>query len=330
MVYVHHSLRKVNQRLLKQQERITFLTPRHYLDFVAQYVQLFNEKREDLEEQQRHLNVGLEKLRDTVDKVRDLRVSLAQKKSQLEKKDAEANEKLQRMVADQQEAERRKSASLEIQAALEKQEKEVAERKEVVLGDLARAEPAVIEAQKSVSNIKRQHLTEVRAMASPPTAVRLALESVCTLLGHKVDSWKTIQGIIRRDDFIASIVNYDNERQMTRALRNKMRSEFLSKDEFSFERVNRASKACGPLVQWVEAQVNYSDILDRVGPLREEVDLLEDQALQTKAEAKAIEDTINHLERSIATYKDEYAALISETQAIKTEMSRVQFKVDRS
>lgn len=330
MVYVHHSLRKVNVRLQKQQDRTTFLTPRHYLDFVAQYVKLFNEKREDLEEQQRHLNVGLEKLRDTVDKVRDLRVSLAQKKSQLEKKDAEANEKLQRMVADQQEAERRKSASLEIQAALEKQEKEVAERKEVVLSDLARAEPAVIEAQKSVSNIKRQHLTEVRAMASPPTAVRLALESVCTLLGHKVDSWKTIQGIIRRDDFIASIVNYDNERQMTRSLRNKMRSEFLSKDEFSFERVNRASKACGPLVQWVEAQVNYSDILDRVGPLREEVDQLEDQAFQTKAEAKAIEDMINQLEKSIATYKDEYAALISETQAIKTEMSRVQFKVDRS
>ncbi|KAI5289468.1 hypothetical protein KEM54_003805 [Ascosphaera aggregata] len=330
MVYVHHSLRKVNQRLQKQQDRTTFLTPRHYLDFVAQYVKLFNEKREDLEEQQRHLNVGLEKLRDTVDKVRDLRASLAQKKSQLERKDAEANEKLQRMVADQQEAERRKSASLEIQAALEKQEKEVAERKEVVLSDLARAEPAVIEAQKSVSNIKRQHLTEVRAMASPPTAVRLALESVCTLLGHKVDSWKTIQGIIRRDDFIASIVNYDNERQMTRGLRNKMRNDFLSKDEFSFERVNRASKACGPLVQWVEAQVNYSDILDRVGPLRDEVEQLEDQALQTKAEAKAIEDMIKNLEKSISTYKDEYAALISETQAIKTEMSRVQFKVDRS
>lgn len=330
MVYIHYSLHRFNLRLQKQQERTTYLTPRHYLDFVAQYVKLFNEKREDLEEQQRHLNVGLEKLRDTVDKVRDLRVSLAQKKSQLEKKDAEANEKLQRMVADQQEAERRKSASLEIQAALEKQEKEVASRKEIVLSDLARAEPAVLEAQKSVSNIKRQHLTEVRAMGSPPAGVRLALESVCTLLGHKVDSWKTIQAIIRRDDFIASIVNYDNEKQMTRGLRNKMQNDFLSKEDFTFERVNRASKACGPLVQWVEAQVNYSEILDRVGPLRDEVVQLEEQALQTRAEAQAIGTAIKSLEDSIATYKTEYAALISETQAIKNEMSRVQFKVDRS
>ncbi|KAI9761019.1 MAG: hypothetical protein M4579_001282 [Chaenotheca gracillima] len=330
MVYVHYSLHRFNHRLQKQQNKTTFLTPRHFLDFVAQFVKLYNEKREDLEEQQRHLNVGLEKLRDTVDKVRDLRVSLADKKSQLEKKDAEANEKLQRMVADQREAEQRKATSLEIQAALEKQEEEVARRKEVVLSDLANAEPAVLEAQKSVSNIKRQQLTEVRSMGSPPSGVKLALEAVCTLLGHRVDSWKTIQGIVRRDDFIASIVNYDNDKQMTRNHRIKMRNEFLSKDDFTYEKVNRASKACGPLVQWVEAQVNYSEILDRVGPLREEVGQLEEQALQTKAEAQAIEGNINHLEQSIATYKTEYAALISETQAIKTEMSRVQFKVDRS
>ena len=330
MVYVHHSLHRFNNRLLKQQGRVTFLTPRHFLDFVAQCVRLLNEKREDLEEQQRHLNVGLEKLRDTVDKVRDLRASLAQKKTQLEKKDAEANEKLQRMVADQREAEQRKATSLKIQLDLDKQEEEVAKRKEVVNADLEKAEPAVLDAQESVSNIKRQHLTEVRSMGNPPAGVKLALEAVCTLLGHKADSWKTIQGIVRRDDFIASIVGYDNERQMTRNHRLRMQNDFLSKDEFTYERVNRASKACGPLVQWVEAQVNYSAILDRIGPLREEADQLEEQALQTKAEAQAIEKTIVNLERSIATYKSEYAALISETQAIKTEMARVENKVNRS
>ena len=330
LVYVHHSLQRFNNRLLKQQSRRTYLTPRHFLDFVGQYVRLYSEKREDLEEQQRHLNVGLDKLKDTVDKVRDLRASLAQKKLQLEKKDAEANEKLQKMIADQHEAERRRATSLKIQRNLEKQEQEVSKRKEVVNADLERAEPAVLDAQESVSNIKRQHLTEVRSMGNPPAGVKLALEAVCTLLGHRVDSWKMVQSIVRRDDFIASIVGYDNERQMTKNQRIKMQNEFLSKDDFTYEKVNRASKACGPLVQWVEAQVNYSAILDRIGPLRREADQLEEDAMQTKAEAQAIENTIAGLERSIAQYKAEYAALISETQAIKTEMSRVESKVDRS
>jgi dynein heavy chain 1, cytosolic len=332
MVQFHYSLHRYNKRLLKQQGKVTFLTPRHFLDFVGQYVKLYNEKREDLEEQQRHLNVGLEKLRDTVEKVRDLRVSLAEKKTQLEQKDAEANEKLQKMVADQREAEQRKNTSLEIQAALEKQEAEVASRRQVVLQDLAKAEPAVEEAKASVSNIKRQHLTEVRAMSNPPAGVRLAMEAVVTMLmGHtKIQDWKTVQGVIRKDDFIANIITFDNQTKMTKSLRDRMRKEFLSNPEFTFEKVNRASRACGPLVQWVTAQVEYSDILDRVGPLKQEVAQLEEQALQTKAQAKAVEDNINELESSINTYKTEYAALISETQAIKAEMSKVQFKVDRS
>ncbi|GAB7338645.1 hypothetical protein MBLNU457_5378t2 [Dothideomycetes sp. NU457] len=330
MVHVHHSLHRFNARLLKQQNRTTFLTPRHFLDFVAQYGKLYNEKREDLEEQQRHLNVGLDKLQDTVQEVNELSKSLAGKKTQLEQKDAEANEKLQRMVADQREAEKRQAISREIQTALAKQDKEIASRREIVETDLATAMPAVEEAQRSVNNIKKQHLTEVRSMQNPPAGVKLALEAVCTLLGHKATDWKTIIGIIRRDDFIPSIVHYDNETQMTAAHRTKMERDYLSNDDFSYERANRASKACGPLVQWVEAQVSFSGILARVGPLRNELTHLQDQALQTRAEAQAINNEVVELEKRIAGYKAEYATLVSQVEAIKTEMTRVQSKVERS
>lgn len=330
LVFVHTSMYETNRRLSRRQGRINYATPRHYLDFINQYVRLFNEKRDELEEQQRHLNVGLDKLRTTVIQVEELRKSLAVKRTQLEAKNAEANDKLKRMVADQQDAEQKKVASIEMQAGLEKQKEEIAERKSLVMGELAEAEPAVADAQAAVSNIKKQQLTEVRSMANPPEAVKLAMESVCTILGFKIDSWKTVQSIIRRDDFIASIVNFDTTRSMTRQLREKMKHEYLSRPSFNFETVNRASKACGPLCKWVIAQVNYSDILDKIGPLRNEVQALEDQAETTMHQAGAIITMIAELESRIASYKDEYALLISETQAIKTEMERVQKRVDRS
>ncbi len=94
----------------------------HGYNSINHYVLLYNAKREELEEQQRHLHVGLDKLQDTVQQVEELRKSLAIKRAQLEAKDAEANEKLKRMVADQQEAEQKKIASIEIQAALAEQE----------------------------------------------------------------------------------------------------------------------------------------------------------------------------------------------------------------
>lgn len=98
--------------------------------------------------------MGVEKLLDTVLKVRELKANLAEKKSRLEIKSDEAKQTLQRMVAEQNEAERKREASIKIQRALKVQEQEIAMRQEIVLNDLAVAEPAVIEAQKSVSNIK--------------------------------------------------------------------------------------------------------------------------------------------------------------------------------
>ncbi|SJL06320.1 related to Cytoplasmic dynein 1 heavy chain 1 [Armillaria ostoyae] len=330
LVHVHSSLHQINQRLSRRQGRYNYVTPRHYLDFINHYVRLYTEKRDELEEQQRHLHVGLDKLRDTVTQVEELRKSLAIKRSQLEAKDAEANEKLKRMVSDQQEAEQKKAASIEIQAALVEQDKHVEQRRAIATADLANAEPAVLDAQAAVSNIKRQHLQEVRTMANPPEAVKLAMESVCTILGHKIDSWRTVQGIIRRDDFIQRIVNFDTTTQMTKHLRDIMKRDFLSRPSYNFETVQRASKACGPLVKWALAQVHFSEILDRVEPLRNEVQSLEKQAETTKKQASAIIQMIAELEAKIARYKEEYALLISETQAIKSEMERVQSKVDRS
>ncbi|BGP45295.1 dynein heavy chain [Rhodotorula kratochvilovae] len=329
LVHVHQSMYDTNAKLARRQGRINHATPRHYLDFINQYVRLFNEKRDELEEQQRHLNVGLDKLRETVVQVEQLRKSLAVKRTQLEAKNAEANDKLKRMVADQQDAEQKKVASIEMSAALEEQKRAIAERREVVMGELADAEPAVEDAQAAVSNIKKQQLTEVRSMANPPEAVKLSMEAVCILLGHKIDSWKAVQTVLRSDSFIATIVNFDTAR-LTRQLRDKMRHDYLARPSFNFETVNRASKACGPLVKWVIAQVNYSDILDKVGPLRDEVQALEDQAETTMHQAHALQSMIAELEARIAAYKDDYAALISETQAIKSAMETVQTRVDRS
>ncbi|KAI8818344.1 dynein heavy chain [Fimicolochytrium jonesii] len=328
-VFVHRSLRDVNERLLKRQGRVNFVTPRHYLDFINHYVELFREKREDLEDRQRHLNVGLDKLKETVTKVEELRISLASKRRELEVKNKEANEKLQRMVAGQQEAEQKKQASLEIRAELERQNCEIDQRRDIVLADLAEAEPAVLEAQNSVSGIKKQHLQEVRTMSNPPEAVKMAMESVCILLGNKIDSWKAVQQVIRKDDFIPSIVNFDTDKMNTR-LREEIEQNYLTNPKFNFETVNRASQACGPLVQWAIAQVKYSGILERVGPLRREVQQLEAKAEVAQQRATAIEAMIHQLEESIGKYKEEYAVLISETQSIKTEMETVRTRVDRS
>ena len=50
------------------------------------WVKLYNEKRQDLEEQQLHLSVGLQKIRETVEQVEELQASLSIKRNELEQR----------------------------------------------------------------------------------------------------------------------------------------------------------------------------------------------------------------------------------------------------
>lgn len=329
-VKLHEIVTEYNSRMRLSRQPSAYVTPRNFLEMIHQFLRIYQGQKLEKEDQQRHINLGLEKLLSTVEQVSNLRSKLATKREQLAQKTIEANMKLQSMVGHQQEAEQKKLISLEIQESIATQEKEIQQRRAIVIGDLAQAEPAVVEAQNSVSNIKKQQLTEVRSMINPPEAVKLAMESVCTLLGHRVEGWKSVQSIIRRDDFIASIVHFDSESQMTPELRDIMEREYMNKANYQYEAVNRASKACGPLVQWVQAQVIYSEILDKVGPLRAEVEDLEREAVLNRRKADTIIEMIQELEDSISQYKVEYADLISDTQALKAEMTHVEGRVARS
>lgn len=67
---------------------------------------------------------------------------------ELQAKNDAANAKLKQMVKDQQEAEKKKVQSQEIQTEIEKQTIQIAQKQEHVKADLAQVEPAVIEAQQ--------------------------------------------------------------------------------------------------------------------------------------------------------------------------------------
>ena len=117
-VYIHQTLHHANERLLRRGGHLTTITPRHYLDFINHYVKLYYEKCSELEEEQLHLNVGLTKIRETVEQVEELQKSLASKSNELEAKNQAANAKLKEMLKDQQEAEREKVKSQDLQQIL--------------------------------------------------------------------------------------------------------------------------------------------------------------------------------------------------------------------
>lgn len=89
-IFCHHAAKNIRNG--------TLICPRQYIEFILRFVDLFLEKKSQMEDRQRHLIVGLDRLQETFIKVKDLRSSLDAKKTKLESKTSLANEKLRKMV----------------------------------------------------------------------------------------------------------------------------------------------------------------------------------------------------------------------------------------
>jgi len=99
-------------------------------------------------------------------------------------------------------------------------------------------EPAVLDAQQAVKSIRKQHLVEIRSMANPPALVKVALESICLLLGESASDWKAIRAVIMRENFINSIVTNFSTEDISDDVRDKMRSKYLNNPDYNFEKVS--------------------------------------------------------------------------------------------
>ena len=329
MVWMHMVAADLGERVRAWTGRQYHPSPQHLLSLLHSFSAIVREQHEQHEDQQRFRLMGLDKLRATVEQIEEMQSLLSTKRKRLEDANSEANDRLHCMVEQQQVAESKREASLALQTELQRQEAAMAQQRASVLQELSEAEPALLDAQAAVSNIKKQHLSEVRSMTNPPSPVKLAMESVCILLGHRVDGWKSVQSLIRRDDFISTVVHLDTA-HIPQALRERLQREYLDRPEYNIDSIYRASSACGPLARWVLAQIHYAHILESVGPLRAQVQTLEEQASLTRQEAIKADATVAELEESIDSFKREYASLISETQALSNEMHTVEARVARS
>lgn len=68
-----------------------------------------------------------------------------------------------------------------------------------------------------------------------------------------------------------------------------MRNQYLTNPDFTYEKVNRASLACGPMVKWAIAQLSYADMIRRVEPLRTEMRSLEKSAEVAKVKTREVD-----------------------------------------
>jgi dynein heavy chain 1 len=115
---MHSTVIELNKKLAKSAKKFNYITPRDFLDFIKHFVELYKEKKDTLEDQQLHLNVGLDKLKETESQVLNMQGSLDQKKAELEKKEKEASEKMTLIVQEKTKAKEKQEESSKLKVVL--------------------------------------------------------------------------------------------------------------------------------------------------------------------------------------------------------------------
>lgn len=186
IVGIHSTVIELNKKLSKSAKKFNYITPRDFLDFIKHFVELYNEKKSLLEEQQFHLNVGLQKLKDTETQVLEMQGSLDAKKTELEIKEKEASQKMTMIVQEKTKAKEKQVESAALKIKLEEKTVQIGEKKVVVEKDLAEALPALEAAQKNVENISKKDLDTIRTYNKPPENVEIALRPIFYMINNEV------------------------------------------------------------------------------------------------------------------------------------------------
>lgn len=320
----------LDRHLVCKVVELPFKSGSRFVELCRQMAQQYSISKQALELRQRRLVAGSDCLKLTVLETKQLEKTLSAQRSQLEVETTHSSEVLTNMLQRQSEAERKRASAVELRSAVQRQKAEIESRQLEADKNLATARPFIKQAKEGVQNIRKAQLNELRAMNNPPEVVKMTLEAVCLVLSLKTDgTWRQVLAQVRGDEFIPRIVNFDSTKLDPLMVRI-IKSEYMSRSDFTYERVDRASKAAGPLLRWVVAQLYYADALAAVAPLQEELQRLAEKSEASNHQLEGLENVLRELESSIESCKIEYSKAVAHCESLKAEMQANTTQLTRS
>ena len=105
-----------------------------------------------------------------------------------------------------------------------------------------------------LKTLEKKQIDEIKSMQRPPDLVKLTMEAVCTMLEVKpekikdpddptkkiMDFWGPSKGLLQDTKFIQRLKDYDKD-NIKKAIMKKIRDKFSGDDDFTPEKVKKAS-----------------------------------------------------------------------------------------
>uniref|UniRef100_A0A1B0GJY1 Putative dyneins heavy chain n=1 Tax=Lutzomyia longipalpis TaxID=7200 RepID=A0A1B0GJY1_LUTLO len=300
--------------------RATHVTPKSYLNFIAGYKNIYQQKQKELGDGVEKMDTGLEKLAEASASVEILKKDLAV----MEKELAEASQKAERVLLEV--TERAMQAEIvknQVQTVKEKAEAlvaNIAEEKGLAEEKLEAAKPALEEAEAALNTIKPAHIATVRKLGRPPHLIMRIMD--CKVHPMIADtaapcpkpSWQESLKMMASTTFLLQLQNYPKDTindEMIDFLQPYFRMEDYNMDT--------ARRVCGDvagLLSWTKAMAFFHGVNKEVLPLKANLTLQEARLKIAMDDLAAAENQLAEREAALQEVKEQYDSAVAEKQRL--------------
>ena len=322
MVMTHQSVRNYSVKFFEELRRYNYVTPKNYLDFIANYKKSLEENRVLNQNMTERLDGGLQKLIMAGEEVTTMQETLSKAKVVVAQKTKEVNELLETIAKSTALAEKKSANAVQKEEKLKIESEEILKIKEEAENDLAEAIPALEAAADALKNLRKEDITELKSFAKPNVYVQKVCECVGILQGIKDISWAGAKLMMTDNNFLKSLFEFDKDKIKDKQI--KALKAYTSDEAFTVENVMGISQAGGGMLRWVFAMIKYNAVARTVEPKRKAVAKAEKSLRASEKDLAKIKKEVKKLNKELAAFNVKMEENMSEQQRLKDEADLMQ------
>jgi len=339
--YFQASVADLSKAYFAELRRHNYVTPTSYLELLNAFRSLLDVKRGEVARAKERYDVGLNKLTQTADAVAGMQAELTELQPKLVVARREADDLMVVIERDSADAQATREIVEKEEAAANVKADEAMSIKEECEAGLAEALPALDSAVKALKTLKKDDVTEVKNMKSPPAGVKLTMEAVCIMKevppikvaapdgrGKVDDYWEPSKKMMNDTKFLESLQTYDKD-NIKASVIEKIKA-YVTNPDFDPPLIAKASKAAYGLCCWVRAMEVYDRVAKDVAPKRARLAQAEAEYAEVSALLETKKAALKEVEDKIAALQAQFAETTQRKEELEKQADDCTKKLDRA
>ena len=331
MASEHLSVAKMSLHYYETQRRYNYVTPKSYLELISFYKYLLNSKRTELHRFIDRLDVGLSTLRKTAEDVAELQKDLKITMTKVDEKKSATDTLIEEMKEQQADAKiQQDAAQIEAEKANEESEKAQVIEAEAEQ-ELSLAKPAMEAAAAAVDCLSKPMLTELKALAKPPSGVDKVTNACLILIEKeykvKKQSWDRAKKMMQNvDAFKKKLAEFKGESITEEEI--GFLQPYIDDENFTPEKMASKSAAASNLCNWVTNIISYNRIYVKVKPLMDSLDGARASKAAALASLEIAQKQVAEVQEKLSLLEEKYNFAVKEKEEVENQANALSTRAD--